>query len=115
MLSLRLGFDLVVDEIENHFHKTLVENLVMLYKDKKVNKKNATLIFSTHYCELLDLFHRSDNIWITHSKDKMEIDNMYNTYGVRTELLKSKKFYQNAFDTAVNYEALMELKKELME
>lgn len=115
VLSLRLGFDLVVDEIENHFHKTLVENLVMLYKDKKVNKKNATLIFSTHYCELLDLFHRSDNIWITHSKDKMEIDNMYNTYGVRTELLKSKKFYQNAFDTAVNYEALMELKKELME
>ena len=45
----------------------------------------------------------------------MEIDNMYNTYGVRTELLKSKKFYQNAFDTAVNYESLMELKKELME
>ena len=109
-----MGFDLIVDEIENHFHKTLVENLVMLYKDKNVNKKNATLIFSTHYCELLDLFNRSDNIWITHSRNKIEIENMYEGYGLRSELLKSKKFYQNAFDTAVNYEALMDLKKELM-
>ncbi|MCM1385870.1 MAG: ATP-binding protein [Bacillus sp. (in: Bacteria)] len=113
--SLRMGFDLIVDEIENHFHKTLVENLIMLYKDKQVNKKNATLYFSTHYCELLDLFNRSDNIWITHAEGKVTISNMYEEYGIRAELLKSKKFYQNAFDTAVNYEMLMELKKELMQ
>lgn len=112
--SLKMGFDLIVDEIENHFHKTLVENLILLYKDKEVNKKNATLYFSTHYCELLDLFHRSDNIWVTHSDGKVTISNMYDRYGIRTELLKSRKFYQNAFDTAVNYEALMELKRELM-
>lgn len=115
VMSLTTGFDLLVDEIENHFHKTLVENLIMLYKDKQVNKKNATLIFSTHYCEILDLFNRSDNIWVTHSREKIEIDNIYEKYDLRTELLKSKKFYQNTFDTAVNYEALMDLKKELME
>lgn len=115
VISLKMGFDLIVDEIENHFHKSLVDNLIMLYKDKRVNTKNATLIFTTHYCELLDLFNRSDNIWITHSRERIEIDNMYTEYGLRTELLKSKKFYQNAFDTAVNYEALMDLKKELME
>ncbi len=114
IISLKLGFDLIVDEIENHFHKTLVENLVMMYKDKNVNKKNATLIFSTHYCELLDLFNRSDNIWITHSMGKITIENMYEKYGLRSELLKSKKFYQNTFGTAVNYEALMDLKKEMM-
>lgn len=114
VISLKMGFDLIVDEIENHFHKTLVDNLIMLYKDKQVNKKNATLIFTTHYCELLDLFNRSDNIWITRSRERIEIDNMYEKYGLRTELLKSKKFYQNAFDTAVNYEALMDLKRELM-
>lgn len=114
IISLKMGFDLIVDEIENHFHKTLVDNLIMLYKDKKVNRNNATLYFSTHYCELLDLFNRSDNIFITHSRGKIEIENMYETYGLRTELLKSKKFYQNAFDTAVNYEALMDLKRELM-
>ncbi len=115
VISLQTGFDLIVDEIENHFHKTLVENLIMLYKDKNVNKRNATLIFSTHYCELLDLFNRSDNIWVTHSREKIEIENMYETYGLRTELLKSKKFYQDAFGTAVNYEALMDLKREMMQ
>lgn len=47
VISLKMGFDLIVDEIENHFHKTLVENLIMLYKDKHVNTKNATLYFST--------------------------------------------------------------------
>lgn len=114
VISLKYGFDLLVDEIENHFHKTLVENLIMLYKDKKVNRNNATLIFTTHYCELLDLFHRSDNIWVTHAKDKIEIENMYEIYDFRTELLKSRKFYQNTFDTAVNYDALMNLKRELM-
>lgn len=113
--SLRYGFDLVVDEIENHFHKTLVENLITLYKDKRVNKKCATLIFSTHYCELLDLFNRSDNIWITHSEEEVVVDNMYEKYNLRSELLKSKKFYHNFFGTAVNYEALMDLKRILVQ
>ena len=49
VLSLRDGMDLRIDEIENHFHKTLVENIITLYKDKSVNKKNATLIIATHY------------------------------------------------------------------
>ena len=42
--SLKEGFDLLIDEVENHFHKTLVENMISLYKDKTVNKYNATLI-----------------------------------------------------------------------
>ena len=112
--SMQNGFDLLIDEIEKHFHKTLVENLICLYKDKKVNKSNATLIFTTHYCELLDMFNRSDNIWITHSREKVIIENMYEKYDFRSELLKSKKFYQNAFGTAVNYEALMDLKRMLI-
>lgn len=114
IISLKYGIDLVVDEIENHFHKTLVENILNLYKDKTVNKKNATLIFTTHYCEILDSFNRQDNIWISKSKDKVYLENMYLKHTTRTELLKSKLFYNNAFDTAVNYEALMNLKKELM-
>ena len=42
------------------------------------------------------------------------IDYMYETYNIRPELLKSRQFYNNAFDTSVNYEDLMALKKELM-
>ncbi len=111
--SLEQGFDLIVDEIENHFHKTLVENMISLYKDKSVNKNNATLIFTTHYCELLDLFNRQDNIYIAKSDGKVFLTNMYEGFNIRPELLKSRQFYNNVFQTAVDYNALMQLKKEL--
>jgi len=113
VISLTMGLDLIVDEIENHFHKTLVENLISLYKDKTVNRKNATLIFTTHYCEVLDQMGRQDNIWICKSGEKVCLANMYEDYNVRTELLKSKQYYNNAFQTAVNYEELMALKRKL--
>ena len=112
--ALENGFDLLIDEVENHFHKTLVENMISLFKDKTVNKKAATLIFTTHYCEVLDLFNRQDNILIAKSDNKIRLDNMYESYNIRPELLKSRQFYNNAFDTSVNYEDLMALKKELM-
>ena len=111
--SLQQGFDLIIDEIENHFHKTLVENMISLYKDKTVNRRNATLIFTTHYCELLDLFNRQDNIYIAKSNDKVYLTNMYEGFNIRSELLKSRQFYNNVFQTAVNYDELMQLKKEL--
>lgn len=112
--ALENGFDLLIDEVENHFHKTLVENMISLFKDKTVNKKSATLIFTTHYCEVLDLFNRQDNIWIAKSDKKIYLENMYKTYNIRPELLKSRQFYSNAFNTSVTYEDLMALKKELM-
>ncbi len=112
--SLQNGFDLIVDEIETHFHKTLVENMINLYKDKSVNKNNATLIFTTHYCEILDLFNRRDNIWIAKTDSKVYLSNMYEDYEIRTELLKSRQFYNNTFQTAVNYEELMNMKRKLM-
>lgn len=112
--SLQNGFDLLIDEVENHFHKTLVENMISLYKDKTVNRSNASLVFTTHYCEVLDLFNRQDNIWICNSDSTVRLSNMYENFDIRSELLKSKQFYNNAFRTAVNYEDLMALKKELM-
>lgn len=112
--ALENGFDLLIDEVENHFHKTLVENMISLFKDKTVNKKYATLMLTTHYCEVLDLFNRQDNIWIAKSDNKIHLENMYENYNIRTELLKSRQFYNNVFDTSVNYEDLMALKKELM-
>ena len=79
-----------------------------------VNKYNARLIITTHYCELLDMFGRSDNIYICHNDGKVTVDNMYLKYKTRPDLLKSKKFYNNEFGTNVKYDALMNFKKELI-
>ena len=111
--SLKEGFDLLIDEVENHFHKTLVENMISLYKDKTINKKQATLIFTTHYCEVLDQMGRQDNIWICKANSHVRLSNMYEDYQIRPELLKSRQYYNNAFQTAVNYEELMNLKRKL--
>ena len=100
--SLRYGFDLLIDEIENHFHKTLAENMLSLYKDKNVNKHHASLIFTTHYCEILDLFNRRDNIWIARANGKVLLSNMYEDYEIRGELLKSRQFYNNTFQDNLN-------------
>ena len=111
--SLKEGFDLLIDEVENHFHKTLVENMISLYKDKSVNRNNATLIFTTHYCEVLDLMGRQDNIWICNADSRIHLTNMYEDFNIRPVLLKSRQYYSNAFRTAVNYDDLMALKKVL--
>ncbi len=112
--SLKQGFTLLVDEVENHFHKTLVENMLALYKDNSVNRSHAELVFTTHYCELLDLFNRQDNIFIARATPRIQLANMYTDFAIRSELLKSRQFYANAFQTAVNYDALMQLKRDLL-
>ena len=112
--SLKHGFDLIIDGIENHFPKTLVAYILSLYKDKSVNRYNSTLIFTTHNCEILDLFNRQDNIWISKANGKISLRNMHDAHELDPKLLKSKCFYNNAFQSSVNYEDLMRLKKELM-
>ena len=59
------------------------------------------------------MFNRQDNIYIARADRKVNLVNMYSNYNIRTELLKSRQFYNNVFQTAVNYDELMSLKKEL--
>ena len=51
---LHSGGYLLVDEIENHFNKEIVTTLVRFFMDSRLNKNGGTLIFTTHYPELLD-------------------------------------------------------------
>jgi len=114
-ISLTLGITLIVDEIENSFHKDLVENIILLYNDSEVNVKKSTLIFSTHYLEIIDTINRRDSIYVMHKKNGViTADSMYEKYHLRNELSKSNQYNNNAFDTLLNYELLMKIKKEMM-
>ena len=64
MRTFETGGYLIIDELENHFNQEIVSTLIRFYMDKKVNKKGAMLIFSTHYSELLDVFERNDRFFI---------------------------------------------------
>ncbi len=68
--------------------------------------KNATVCVSSAKQENVLL-------WICKSGTQVSLSNMYSDYQIRPELLKSKQYYNNAFQTAVDYKALMNLKKAL--
>ena len=113
-ILLKTGGIMVIDEIENCFHKNLVNNLLFLITDTALNKKNAQIIFSTHYVEILDIFDRRDNIFILHkTNNEIFLENLYDDYEFRTEILKSKKINNNAFNTLLNYDQLMKVKRLL--
>lgn len=62
---LSKGGYLLIDELENHFNKQIVRFIIELFTDAKTNPYGATLVFSTHYPELLDEITRKDNIYLT--------------------------------------------------
>lgn len=75
---LRESGYIVVDEIEHHFNKEIVTTLMRLFMDSKLNKNGGTLIFSTHYPELLDEYDRNDSIFITRNKTGITVENLSN-------------------------------------
>ena len=68
---LRTGGYLLIDEIENSINKELVRMIINLFMSTTSNPHGATLMFTTHYAELLDLIQRKDNIYfLRRSEDK---------------------------------------------
>lgn len=60
------GKTLIIDELGNSMHPHIVEYIVKLFIDEKVNLNNSQLIFNTHDTNLLDLeLFRRDEIWFT--------------------------------------------------
>ena len=114
IIAFKRGGTLIVDEIEKSFNRNLIENLILMFNDKSINKKDACIIYSTHYSELLDTNSRCDNINVLHRLgNQITLKNVHTDYDCRTDMLKSGHFNQNVFDTLINYDRLMELKETL--
>ena len=110
---LQSGGYLLVDEIENHFNKEIVTTLIRFFMDSRFNQKGGTLIFTTHYPELLDEYDRNDGIHIVRNRNGIMADNLSNIL-TRNDIKKSDA-YQSGFleGTTPAYEAYMRLKKSL--
>ncbi len=113
-IILRNGAYLIVDELENHFNKEIVSKLVQLFMDRRVNKYGATLIFSTHYPELLDCVNRNDCIFIMKNIHGITADNMTSLLK-RSDIKRSDAYESDLLQgTAPSYEAYIQLKKALI-
>jgi hypothetical protein len=110
---LSSGGYLLVDEIENHFNKEIVMTLIRFFMDSKLNKKGGTLIFTTHYPEILDEYDRNDAIHIVRNRNGITAANLCNI--LERNDIKKSDVYQSGFleGTTPAYEAYMQLKKSL--
>ena len=107
------GGYLLVDEIENHFNKEIVTTLMRFFMDSRLNKRGGTLIFTTHYPELLDEYDRNDGICIVRNRNGITVENLI--YILKRNDIKKSDAYQSGFleGTTPAYEAYMRLKKNL--
>lgn len=110
---LQSGGYIVVDEVENHFNKEIVTTLLRFFMDSKLNRNGGTLIFSTHYPELLDEYERNDGIFITRNRNGITVENLSNI--LKRNDIKKSDAYQSGFleGTTPTYEAYMQLKKSI--
>lgn len=110
---LKSGGYMVLDEIENHFNKEIVSTLVRFFMDSKFNKNGGTLIYSTHYPELLDEYDRNDSINIIRNRNGITVDNLSNI--LKRNDIKKSDAYQSGFldGTTPMYDAYMRLKKSI--
>mgnify|MGYP000003702885 FL=1 len=64
--SLQNGTPFFVDEMDSGLHSYITQLIVDIYRNERINKNNAQLIFTTHDVNLLD--HntvRKDQVWFT--------------------------------------------------
>ena len=111
---LQSGGYLLVDEIENHFNKEIVTTLVRFFMDSRFNKNGGTLIFTTHYPELLDEYDRNDGIYIVRNRNGITVENL--SYILNRNDIKRSDAYQSGFleGTTPTYEAYIRLKESLI-
>ncbi len=107
------GGYLIVDELENHFNEEIVATLVRFFMNPNVNKTGATLIYSTHYSELLDEFERNDCIYIVRNRGGIYAENL--SLILKRNDIKKSEAYESGYleGTVPVYDAYLALKKVL--
>lgn len=113
--TLTQGGYLLIDELENHFNKAIVENIIEFFQSD-VNKNGATIIFSTHYSELLDSLKRRDSIRIVRKiNNKISVKSLNRLASEggknRSDIKNSDLFLSGLFGTAPSFERYWNLNR----
>ncbi|WP_369176658.1 ATP/GTP-binding protein [Candidatus Thiodubiliella endoseptemdiera] len=98
------GYTLILDELQNSLHPKLVEHLITMFHDSKVNNKGAQLIFVTHETSLLsqEIFRR-DQVWFCEKENNATELFSLADFSVRKGAENVEKFYLSGRYGAVPY------------
>ncbi|MGD6730482.1 MAG: AAA family ATPase [Pleomorphochaeta sp.] len=109
------GGYLIIDEMEAHLNKKLVEFIIGLFMDENINKNGSVLIFTTQYSEILDFIKRKDAIYVS-TKDqnfnlKLEkLSDIINHSEAKENKVLLSKYLKN---TSLNSEMMQKVKELL--
>jgi len=113
--ALKNGGYILIDEIESHFNREVVSTLFRFFMDGRLNKHGATIIFSTHYPELLDVYDRNDGVIIIRNLDGIDATNLCEILH-RNDLKKSEAYQNGSLEgTTIHFDRYKALLKRVAE
>lgn len=98
-VKFELGGIMLFDELGFGTHPKINQEIVRLFQNKKINKNNAQLIFTSHDTTLLSKgLLRRDQIWFTQKREDGSTE-LYplSDFGVRNDLLIDKAYLDGRF------------------
>lgn len=110
--ALQNGRPFFIDEMDSGLHSYITRLIVDIFRNERINKNNAQLIFTTHDVNLLDQNSiRKDQIWFT-EKDKYGVSEMFTLSDfedVREDTLFAKWYMNNKFGGVPSLQSLEKL------
>lgn len=110
--ALQNGSPFFIDEMDSGLHSYITRLIVDIFRNERINKNNAQLIFTTHDVNLLDQNSiRKDQIWFT-EKDKYGVSEMFSLSDfedVREDTLFAKWYMNNKFGGVPSLQSLEKL------
>lgn len=83
--NLLTGGVILIDELDAKLHPKLLRYIILLYKDKNINKNNAQMIFTSQDLTTMNnQIFRRDEIWFACRNDNLESE-IYSLYDIRDE------------------------------
>ena len=114
MMILQSGGYLIVDELENHFNIEIVSTLIKFFTDSTTNKNGATILFSTHYTELIDILERNDCVYVSRNIGGVSTKNLCDILD-RNDVKKSEWFQSGYLkQTTPSYQGYIDFKRKLI-
>lgn len=85
LLALREGRLVIIDELDAKLHPKLLRYVILLFKDKDINRHGAQLLFTSHDMSTMkNTIFRRDEIWFAADNEAHESD-VYSLHEMRSE------------------------------
>lgn len=100
LLALREGRMVIIDELDSKLHPKLLRYVILLFKNREINKHGAQLLFTSHdMYTLKNTVFRRDEIWFAAENDahESEIYSLHEICGEDNDRIKNTAAYDKQY------------------